>query len=134
MLKFKTWTYEEKEIARAEFNKAKRNGIMVVPKTCEDCEDSSCKITAHHEDYSKPLDVKWVCWDCHGKYHSHELKFWDKDALEFCNNTIVESSSFNISVELKTWLDDYAENKNVSPSMILNYAVYRFMKSKDRRY
>ena len=30
------------------------------------------KAQAHHEDYSKPLDVDWVCVSCHAKHHVDE--------------------------------------------------------------
>lgn len=38
------------------------------PKPCERC-DSTINIQAHHEDYSKPLDVVWLCPTCHGERH-----------------------------------------------------------------
>jgi hypothetical protein len=60
-------------------NKAKRyatvlvrraiiKGNMIRPGKCEKCENTK-RIHAHHEDYSKPLDVNWLCQECHGERH-----------------------------------------------------------------
>ncbi len=40
--------------------------------TKQDCETcgSSTNIHAHHENYAKPLEVKWLCRSCHGRYHA----------------------------------------------------------------
>ena len=36
-------------------------------KPCEDC--GAAKAEMHHEDYSRPLDVTWLCKPCHRKRH-----------------------------------------------------------------
>jgi hypothetical protein len=33
---------------------------------CEKCNKKK-KLQAQTEDYSKPLDVDWLCWWCHGE-------------------------------------------------------------------
>jgi len=47
---------------------ALRDG-KVVKRPCEVCGDP--KSQGHHEDYSKPLDVVWLCTVHHGARHSH---------------------------------------------------------------
>lgn len=39
----------------------------IIPKPCIICENEHSE--AHHEDYSKPLDIIWLCRQCHLDYH-----------------------------------------------------------------
>lgn len=38
------------------------------PKPCEICGDA--KAVAHHDDYDKPLDVRWLCQAHHKQWHA----------------------------------------------------------------
>jgi hypothetical protein len=44
--------------------RAVRNGRLVRPSTCDDC-GAPGWIEAHHDDYSRPLYVRWLCKPCH---------------------------------------------------------------------
>lgn len=37
------------------------------------CKCGSSDVQAHHEDYRKPLEVKWVCRKCHDKEHGKDV-------------------------------------------------------------
>lgn len=54
--------------ARRKVRYAIKTGKMVKPDKCEDCRKTG-KIGAHHKDYSKPLEVNWLCGPCHGERH-----------------------------------------------------------------
>jgi hypothetical protein len=43
-----------------------RRGNML-PKPCEICGEG--KTHGHHDDYSKPLEVRWLCTKHHGEQH-----------------------------------------------------------------
>ena len=53
--------------------KAKSKGEITPPKFCEKC-GNKLKLHAHHKDYSKPLDVTWLCRYCHRELHGRTTK------------------------------------------------------------
>lgn len=59
---------EQKE-AHSIVREAIRLGKITRPFLCELC-FKKCKPEGHHEDYSKPLDVDWLCAECHSKIRS----------------------------------------------------------------
>lgn len=44
-------------------------GNITKPTVCSAC-GCNGKIEAHHQDYSKPLDVVWLCGQCHIGEHN----------------------------------------------------------------
>jgi len=47
-----------------------RNATRVLRKMPHDCEQCGApNAHAHHDDYSRPLDVRWLCRTCHGIEH-----------------------------------------------------------------
>ena len=66
--------HPEKARARTALNMAVSRGTILKPSICSLCgrEFKSIHIQAHHEDYSKPLDVIWLCRWCHKDYDSNK--------------------------------------------------------------
>ena len=61
--------HPEHHAAREKVRRAIRSGKLV-KLPCENCGEQ--KSTGHHEDYSKPLDVIWLCRPCHDAEHAKE--------------------------------------------------------------
>lgn len=59
--------FPDKNKARQKVCYAKRRGKLV-EQPCEIC--GALKVMAHHEDYSKPLDVIWLCPKHHKWIHN----------------------------------------------------------------
>jgi len=43
-------------------------GKLSKPDTCSLCGNTR-KLVGHHDNYEKPLDVRWVCHECHKRVH-----------------------------------------------------------------
>lgn len=70
----KQWKLDNIEKVRAEqaVHIALRRGDMVRPTQCGQCQKTA-KIHAHHPDYTKPLNVLWLCVSCHKLTHLNTL-------------------------------------------------------------
>ncbi len=60
--------YPERNNARSALYRAIKCGSVTKEIACSGCGESG-KIEGHHVDYSKPLDVIWLCTGCHGYVH-----------------------------------------------------------------
>ena len=52
-------------------NAIKRGGLKRCP--CEVC-GTTVRVQAHHDDYSKPLDVRWLCFAHHREHHGQTAR------------------------------------------------------------
>lgn len=70
--------------------RAIRSGKLANPQQCSVCEsterftDGRTAIQAHHDDYNKPLEVRWLCQKCHFEWHSKNqpVKIGESEAVE----------------------------------------------------
>lgn len=65
----KNWTEKNplKRLASLMVNRAIKAGRLK-RQSCEKC-GSAVRVHGHHDDYYKPLEVRWLCSKCHAKLH-----------------------------------------------------------------
>lgn len=59
----------EKHHAHQAVARAVRTGRIERASACQVCGAVDAVLHAHHADYSKPLEVEWLCPLCHGERH-----------------------------------------------------------------
>lgn len=47
------------------------HGTIIKPDECVRCQSRTSDLEAHHPDYSKPLEIQWLCVPCHVIVHPH---------------------------------------------------------------
>lgn len=72
----------EKVAARLAVRAALESGRLVKPWWCEKC-GAYARLDGHHDDYTKPLVVRWLCRRCHVRHHKakkayrlRSVSFW----------------------------------------------------------
>jgi ribosomal protein S27AE len=61
------------EVAATRVRSAIRKGVLSRPACCEQCGTTGA-IEAAHYDYTRPLDVRWLCRRCHRAWDQAEPK------------------------------------------------------------
>lgn len=64
-------THPERARAHNVLNRAVRSGRIMPSYECSTCGITGVTIEGHHPDYSKPLEVEWLCRQCHAKMGKH---------------------------------------------------------------
>jgi hypothetical protein len=63
-----TSDYRQKHRARDAVRIAVKAGTLVRPNCCSTC-GTPGPVHGHHDDYSRALDVRWLCDPCHEDVH-----------------------------------------------------------------
>jgi ribosomal protein S27AE len=75
---------------RLETRRAVRAGKIAKPAECSECGEA-LKLYAHHDDYTRPLEIVWLCGPCHGQRHVR-LAAEGKDPRELHHRSVVAAS------------------------------------------
>ena len=67
----------ERMRARYLVQKALQNGTLIKHLRCEVCTTKTL-LDGHHDDYSKPFEVKWLCRGCHIERHRTVGMAWGR--------------------------------------------------------
>lgn len=68
--------YPMRYAARKMTGNAVRDGKLIKSTNCSIC-NSAERIEGHHDDYTKPLEVRWLCKSCHTKWHQHNNPIYE---------------------------------------------------------
>lgn len=104
-----TSLWKLKNDTRAATHTAIRKGL-VTPTPCEKC--GQPKAQAHHEDYSEPLRVTWLCLDCHRRRH---LTMRAEMAYEADHPHV----RFAVPIEVRKRFDELSVQMNCTPDRVL---------------
>ena len=80
-----------KYFAHNAVSNALRDGRIFKPTSCSACGGGK-NVAAHHDDYDRPLDVRWLCVPCHAAHHRSVRSM---DRLEAILIQVVPPPPFN---------------------------------------
>lgn len=95
---------------------AVKNGELIKPLNCSVCGEEDF-LEGHHTDYSKPLDVIWVCKPCHTKIHNSSGRPMGRKPKEIKADKTIRVYVTN---EQKMALEQHCFESGISESSLVN--------------
>lgn len=116
--------FKKRRYVRLEIQKAIRKGEIVRPETCQLCAGKKGGIEAHHVDYGKPYEIKWLCSPCHGLAHrsDHPLNPANnpQSQIRGVDNAVLRVDiSFSLPIKNYLAIKAHADKKNSSVSALI---------------
>ena len=68
--------YPMKYAAHVLTRNAIRDGKLIRQLNCSVCNSTNI-VEGHHDDYTKPLEVRWLCKACHKEWHRHNKPIYE---------------------------------------------------------
>lgn len=68
--------YPMKYAAHVITRNAVRDGKLIQASNCSVCKSTE-KIEGHHDDYTKPFEVRWLCEKCHKEWHRNNKPIYE---------------------------------------------------------
>jgi ribosomal protein S27AE len=104
---------------------------LLVKQPCARCGET--KVEAHHEDYSRPLDVIWLCRKHHMQRHRERGDVPTRQPQRWAPSTPPPPERFPLSLtlppELVAEVDAIAEAEDRSRAKTIEIAVRQFVQS-----
>ncbi len=77
------WLLEHPEVKKATtaVHNALRDSKLTKPNCCSECGIKTSDLEAHHPDYSKPLEIQWLCIKCHTDKRRRYPKVQEEQAV-----------------------------------------------------
>ena len=107
----------------AQVARALRDGVLVRPAACSACGNPG-RVDGHHDDYAKPLDVRWLCASCHRAWHSEHGHAPGRKAPE--NPNAYPPIYVRAPADMRDRLDDQAayERRTISAVVVIALEEY----------
>jgi hypothetical protein len=112
---------ELKEQAYKIYTKAIKSGQLQRGTHCQICGDVPQRIEGHHCDYSRPLDVIWVCGRCHNQMH----RFWEKSPHDGRTREYESNATKQRAYRKRRLKEKYAQGDGQRPLLKNGVAHYK---------
>ncbi|MCP3683804.1 MAG: hypothetical protein GY861_14055 [bacterium] len=116
--------------ANAIVDKLRADGSIVTPGACANCK-KLCTPIAHHDDYTKPSRIVFICRKCHTGVHARKIEIAENLYVEYPNKYVyfydekAEDRQFNFRTtkQVEDMLIEGAEHMDMTRSGYLKQLI-----------